>query len=457
MPGWAAPRFGRPGTYSVDGSPVGVRAAVIDAQVGRDLLTANEAGAEGPSLSFLYNRGLGSFFPEQRMGLSAAEYTVQAVAAGDFNADGRDDFAVAADDISVFPVRAAVLVFINNGNGFGQPVRHTLTGLFVQCIEAVDVTADGALDLVVCHARSVAGNVEGLITVLGGQLTGATPNGTFQQVFSGPAGTSPTAVTSGDVDADGRVDLVIVDDRRVLALYGSAGPTRFQPAVELAEVDQPVAALVHAIAGQALPQVLVARSPRQLLRYRQTAPRQFAAPISDNLALLPMAMALGAIDEDSNQDLVVVSGQGADLFYGQTDGSFEFGEAIVAGDDFEALALADLNGDGRLDMAASASTQDRVTVVLNGADVPSTASPTPTITPTPLNTNTPTRTTPGGEVCAGDCDASDVVSINELIIGVNIALNNAAVGTCPAFDLDRDGQLSINELIAAVNSSLNGC
>jgi hypothetical protein len=41
--------------------------------------------------------------------------------------------------------------------------------------------------------------------------------------------------------------------------------------------------------------------------------------------------------------------------------------------------------------------------------------------------------------------------------GLDIALNNAAVGTCPAFDLDRNGQLAINELIAAVNTSLSGC
>ena len=47
--------------------------------------------------------------------------------------------------------------------------------------------------------------------------------------------------------------------------------------------------------------------------------------------------------------------------------------------------------------------------------------------------------------------------INELISGVNIALNNAAVGTCPAFDLDGNGSVMINELIAAVNSALQGC
>jgi hypothetical protein len=459
-PGWAVPRFGRPGTYTVDGSPIGVRAAAIDSQAGRDLLTANEAGTEGPSLSFLNNRGLGSFFPEQRMGLSTADYVLQAVAAGDFNADGRDDFAVAADDIGTFPLRGAVLVYLNDGSGFADPVPYTLPGLLPQCIEAFDVTGDGALDLIVCHARSVGGgNVEGLVTVLGGQRTGNQPNGAFQQIFSGAVGTSPATAAGGDLDGDGRTDLLIVDraEQRVLILYGSAGASRFEPVVELSEVSRPVAALVHHVPGLPLAQALVAASPRDLFTFRQPAARQFAAPIEQDIAFVPMGMALGAIDDNAFDDLVVVSAQGADLFYGQADGSFDFGESITSDNDLDALTLADLNGDGRLDMAASASTADHVTVVLNGTDAPFTPAPTATITPTPMNTGTPTHTPTGGLGCAGDCDGSNTVSISELIRGVNIALNNAAVGTCPAFDLDDDGLVAVNELISAVNASLDGC
>ena len=59
--------------------------------------------------------------------------------------------------------------------------------------------------------------------------------------------------------------------------------------------------------------------------------------------------------------------------------------------------------------------------------------------------------------CAGDCDGSESVGVNELIIGVNIALGNADIGTCLAFDRDGSGDVSIGELIAGVNASLNGC
>ena len=59
--------------------------------------------------------------------------------------------------------------------------------------------------------------------------------------------------------------------------------------------------------------------------------------------------------------------------------------------------------------------------------------------------------------CAGDCSGDGTVTVNELIVGVNIALGNTAPTACPAFDKNRDQMVSINELIAAVNALLNGC
>jgi len=59
--------------------------------------------------------------------------------------------------------------------------------------------------------------------------------------------------------------------------------------------------------------------------------------------------------------------------------------------------------------------------------------------------------------CTGDCNDDGSVAINELIVGVNIALGSAAVSGCPSFDVNSDGSVAINELIAAVNAALNGC
>ncbi len=61
------------------------------------------------------------------------------------------------------------------------------------------------------------------------------------------------------------------------------------------------------------------------------------------------------------------------------------------------------------------------------------------------------------ETCAGDCNANGAVSIDELIVGVNVNLERADAGTCQAMDSDGDGAVAVNELIAAVNNSLRGC
>lgn len=59
--------------------------------------------------------------------------------------------------------------------------------------------------------------------------------------------------------------------------------------------------------------------------------------------------------------------------------------------------------------------------------------------------------------CIGDCDGDGAVAINELIVGVNIALGLAGVGTCGELDANADGAVAIGELITAVNGALDGC
>ena len=65
--------------------------------------------------------------------------------------------------------------------------------------------------------------------------------------------------------------------------------------------------------------------------------------------------------------------------------------------------------------------------------------------------------TASGIACAGDCDGSRQVTINELVTAVNIALGSAATTVCPAIDGNGDGRVTVNELIRAVNNALSGC
>ncbi|MGH7786611.1 MAG: hypothetical protein ACRERC_07075 [Candidatus Binatia bacterium] len=83
---------------------------------------------------------------------------------------------------------------------------------------------------------------------------------------------------------------------------------------------------------------------------------------------------------------------------------------------------------------------------------PATATPPPTATQPP--SPTPTATPIG---CVGDCNGNGSVSINELILAVNISAGTQTVAACPAIDRNRNGVVSIDELIAAVGNATGGC
>jgi hypothetical protein len=59
--------------------------------------------------------------------------------------------------------------------------------------------------------------------------------------------------------------------------------------------------------------------------------------------------------------------------------------------------------------------------------------------------------------CTGDCGADGEVLVNELIVGVSVALGTVRVEVCRAADADGDETVSIAELVVAVNNALQGC
>ncbi len=63
----------------------------------------------------------------------------------------------------------------------------------------------------------------------------------------------------------------------------------------------------------------------------------------------------------------------------------------------------------------------------------------------------------GSAACPGDCNGDGAVTVNELVLGVNIAFGSAAVTQCASLDASGDGTVTVSELIGAVNSALGGC
>ena len=58
--------------------------------------------------------------------------------------------------------------------------------------------------------------------------------------------------------------------------------------------------------------------------------------------------------------------------------------------------------------------------------------------------------------CVGNCNGDGVVTIDELILGVNIVLELRPVDACPAF-ANSQGMVDIAQLIKGVNNALGGC
>ena len=75
----------------------------------------------------------------------------------------------------------------------------------------------------------------------------------------------------------------------------------------------------------------------------------------------------------------------------------------------------------------------------------------------PLTASNGQLTISGAAACPGDCNGDRSVAVDELITGVNIALDNLPLVDCPPFDQDNDGSVTVSELIAAVNAAVNGC
>lgn len=59
--------------------------------------------------------------------------------------------------------------------------------------------------------------------------------------------------------------------------------------------------------------------------------------------------------------------------------------------------------------------------------------------------------------CVGDCDGTGAVTVDEIVLGVNIALGSSAASTCPVVDADHSGEVTVDEIIQAINNALGGC
>jgi YVTN family beta-propeller protein len=140
---------------------------------------------------------------------------------------------------------------------------------------------------------------------------------------------------------------------------------------------------------------------------------------------------------DSGSDLLVVIDTTMNMVIGRAlTGDNPIGVAITRDGEFAYVANNDAGSVSVIDTAALAAVAT-IAVGLGPVGVAIAKAP--------------------GPACIGDCNGDGQVSVDELLVGINIVLGNLPVSACASFGASGSAPLTVAELLAAVNNALNGC
>jgi hypothetical protein len=220
--GSTTPSFGAAATFAVGTNPFGIALADLNGNGKLDIITAN---FNSNNISVLMNTTApgattASFIAQQTFAVGGHP---QGITTADFNADGRPDIAVTnANDNTV-----SILVSTTIGGVLTPtfaPQQTFAVGNTPVFAVSADMNGDGRPDLVVSN------NFTGTVSVLLNVTAAGAPNVSFfpQQTFSVGGGPIPIAVA--DLNGDGRPDIAVANsndaDVSVLLNTGTVGSNK---------------------------------------------------------------------------------------------------------------------------------------------------------------------------------------------------------------------------------------
>ena len=290
------------------------------------------------------------------------------VAIADVNGDGIPDLLVAttiSQGQQLNPGFANVILNSKSSPGtFSTGVRYPTSGWNPSSIAVADLTASGSMDMVVA-------NIAGSVSVY---LHGATP-GTFNAAINYQTGGAPNQVVLADVNGDGRPDIVLADLSRngnvILLEQDPNHPGQFLAPVMLPTGVSTASVAVQDLNGDRAADIVATgydnngNNGAVYVFYQVAAhPGTFAAAVSFPAGAGPQSVKIADMNADGLPDLVVAN------FGPGTDGTGIAGVSVLLQDatrpgSFLApvsyptqpasidVAVADLNGDGKPDVAVA--------------------------------------------------------------------------------------------------------
>ncbi|HEY6941967.1 FG-GAP-like repeat-containing protein [Dokdonella sp.] len=389
VPGATTPGFAAQRSFAAGAGPICVTAADINGDGKADLLLTNFGGN---TVSVLLNTTAPGattpgFAARQTFTTGANPFSV---AAADVNGDGKPDLIVTNANSSGVSVLLNTTVPGATTPSFAAQQAFA-TGSNNQSVTVAEINGDGKPDLIV--ANFYDGTVSVLLNTTAPGAT--TPSFATQQAFT--TGLSPRSATATDVNNDGKSDLIVAnsDSNSVSVLLNTTAPgaitASFATQQTFATGDKPVFVTVGDVNGDGKPDLIVANDNGNSVsvQLNSTAPGAATPSYTAQQAFAtgagPRSVAVADVNGDGKPDLIVANDGGNTVSVlrnatapGAPVPSFAAEETFATGAGPQGIAVADINGDGKPDLIVANAIDNTASVLLNttspGAATPSFAS-----------------------------------------------------------------------------------
>jgi hypothetical protein len=374
-------------TFTVGTAPQGIVMADVNGDGRPDLIVAN---FNDNTVSVLLNTTPAgattpSFAAQKTFAVGNGPF---AVAAADVNGDGRPDLVVANFTDSTVSVLLNTTVPGSATAAFAP--QQTFAVGAADAVAAADVNGDGRPDLVVAGGSTVSVLLN--TTVAGSATAAFAP----QQTFA--VGPSPLSVAAADLNGDGRPDLAVANEGNktvsVLLNTTTAGATTaaFAPQQTFAVGTLPDGVAAVDLNGDSRPDLAVANLSDNTVSVllnttvAGSGTAAFATQQTFAVGTNPVTVVAADLDGDGRPDLAVTNRGGNSVSVllnttavGASAPSFATQQTFAVGAVPIGVAAADVNGDGRPDLAvANSNTLNGLVSVLLDTTAPF-ASPTPVV------------------------------------------------------------------------------